>query len=100
MARRSYGTGSLQLRVDRNGRETWYAQWRSNGRRVKRAIGPKRADGSRDGLTRTQAEAELRRLMAETPASKQQAHVTRRTLADVAARYLAHLKAKGRKRAT
>ena len=65
-SRRSYGTGSLYVRKDSTGRETWYGKWHSNGRRVKRAIGPKRVDGSRDGLTRAQAEAELRRLMAET----------------------------------
>jgi hypothetical protein len=45
------------VRPDRAGRETWYGHWRANGRQVKRRIGPKRADGARDGLTRTQAEA-------------------------------------------
>ena len=65
MARRSYGTGSLDVRTDSAGRETWYGKWHANGRRVKRKIGPKRTEGSRDGLTRAQAEAELRRLMAE-----------------------------------
>ncbi len=40
-ARRSYGTGSLYVRKDSTGRETWYGKWHSNGRRVKRAIGPK-----------------------------------------------------------
>jgi len=49
--RRSYGTGSLTVRTDGTGRETWYGQWHSNGRRVKRRIGPKRAEATRDGLT-------------------------------------------------
>ena len=61
--RRSYGTGSLYIRTDGNGRESWYDKWRANGRQVKRRIGLKRAEGARDGLTRTQAEQELRRLM-------------------------------------
>jgi hypothetical protein len=63
--RRSYGTGSLYVRADRNDRETWYGQWRANGRQVKRRIGDTRATDSRDGLTRPQAEAELRRLIGE-----------------------------------
>jgi integrase len=97
-ARRSYGTGSLIARTDSAGAETWHGKWRSNGRQVMRRIGPKRAAGSREGLTRTMAEAELRRMMGETPSHAPIA--ARLTLSDVAPRYLAHLKAKGRKRAT
>ncbi len=62
--RRSYGSGSLYIRTDSNGHETWYGHWRTNGRQVKRRIGDRRATGSTEGLTRTQAEAELRRLTA------------------------------------
>lgn len=61
MSRRSYGTGRLWARADKNGRETWYGSWHVGGRRVKRRIGPKRSHGASDGLTRVQAEAELRR---------------------------------------
>ena len=69
--RRSYGTGELYTRVDRRGAETWYARWLADGVRVQRRIGPKRPDGTRDGLSRVQAEAELRRLRAEvTPAPR------------------------------
>jgi len=96
--RRSYGTGSLYVRKDRNGRETWYGHWRANGRQHKRRIGPKRADGTREGLTKSDAEKELRRLIAETPASKPAS--SRLTLEEAAPRYLAHLDAKGRKRST
>jgi integrase len=63
MARRSYGTGQLFVRADSSGRETWYGSWRVGGRRVKRRVGLKRRRSTSDGLTRTQAEAELRRLM-------------------------------------
>jgi hypothetical protein len=60
--RRPYGAGSLYSRGG-----VWYAHWRADGgRQVKRRIGPMRVEGSRDGLTRSQAEAELRRLIAET----------------------------------
>ncbi len=98
MTRRSYGTGSLYVRADSAGRESWYGQWRASGRRVKRCVGPVRSPGSRDGLTRPQAEKELRRLMAQTPTARPASE--RLTLGDVAPRYLAHLESKNRKRST
>jgi hypothetical protein len=61
MQRRSYGTGSLFT-----ARGKWYGQWRVGGQQVKRAIGPKRQPGTRKGLSRRRAEAELRRLMQTT----------------------------------
>ena len=66
MARRPQGTGSLQIRVDAGGWEHWYGHWRANGRQVKRRIGLKRPEGTRDGLTRVQAEAKLRDLITAT----------------------------------
>ena len=66
--RRSYGTGSLYVHTDAAGTESWYGRWWVGRDRVKRRIGPKRKPGSRDGLTRAQAEAELRRrIEAEAP---------------------------------
>ncbi len=64
--RRSNGTGRLFVRADRNGDLTYYGSWYAAGRRVKRRIGLKRARGSHTGLTQSQAEAELRRLISET----------------------------------
>src|ERR1039458_2690163 len=98
-ARRSYGSGSLYVRRDKAGCETWYGHWRADGTQLKRRIGDKRATGSRDGLTRTQAEAELRRQMAGV---KPATHVSgdALTIADLGDRYLADLKRQGRKRAT
>ncbi len=66
-AKRSYGSGRLFVRADSTGRETWYGSWRVDGRRVKRRIGLKRRPSMADGLTRTQAEAELRRLRRGRP---------------------------------
>lgn len=60
MARRSYGTGYLFVKRDQAGREVWYGQWRAGDSKVKRKIGVKR---EREGLTRPQAERELRRRM-------------------------------------
>lgn len=74
-ARRPYGTGSL---LERSG--TWYGQWRVDGRQVKRRLGPVRGRDCPRGLTRPQAERELRRKIAEvrpvasgTPLSVEQA---------------------------
>jgi len=64
--RRSYGTGSLVERPDTAGRVIWHAQWRVNGRQVMRRVGPKRAPGEADGLTKQQAEGRLRELIAAT----------------------------------
>jgi integrase len=61
-ARRSYGSGSL---TERSG--SWYGAWRVGPERrlVSRKIGPVRTRSKADGLTKAQAEARLRELMAE-----------------------------------
>ena len=50
--RRPRGTGAVFQKGDR-----WYGQWYARGRLVKRSLGPVRPVGTRDGLTRTQAES-------------------------------------------
>lgn len=92
-SRRGYGSGSLFVY-----RDSWYGQWRAGGRQVKRKLGPRRQPGGRDGLTRPQAERELRRrIEAET-------HVTtvgdRRTVGEAGQRLIEHLGALGRKPTT
>ncbi|MGH3991777.1 MAG: tyrosine-type recombinase/integrase, partial [Pseudonocardiaceae bacterium] len=87
--RRSYGTGSLRARRDSRGEETWYAQVRVGERFIKRALGPKRAPGSREGLTKAQAEARLRDLMGELRAAPPV--VERMTVADAGERRIDHL---------
>ena len=97
-ARRSYGSGRVYVRTDAAGRETFYGSWWTNGRRVKRRLGVKRARGDREGLTAAQAESELRRLMGEvTPSSSPG---DRLDMAEVGRRYRKHLEALGRKRST
>lgn len=97
MGKRSYGSGNLFIKRDARGAESWYGQWWIGTRRVKRKLGAKRQAGTRVGLTRTQAERELRRVMqAETAVPVEE----RLTLEDVAQRYLAHLASLGRKRST
>jgi integrase len=87
-SRRSYGTGRSTERTDRNGRVTWYGSWWCGTVRVKRTIGLKRTPGSSDGLTRVQAEKELRRVMAQHVAVL---GAQRRTLSDAGDAYLEHL---------
>jgi hypothetical protein len=65
--RRPRGTGSLFI-VERRGRRLWYAKWRRGGRQVKRSLGPVREPGGQVGLTRSQAEAELRRELSHSAA--------------------------------
>ena len=61
MSRRSAGTGQL---YEKHG--AYYGRWRTpDGRKRNRRIGPVRAPGSREGLTRTQAERALQRLQRE-----------------------------------
>lgn len=99
MARRPHGSGSLFVRKDAAGREHWYGKWRSGGRQVKRRLGLKRLAGSRDGLTRSQAEAELRRKIGEVEA-RPRTPGERKTIREVAALYVAQAKRRGRKRST
>ena len=67
--RRSYGTGALFEKADKTGRVSYYGQWWQDDRQIKRVIGLKRVTGSRDGFTKSQAEKELQRLMAEVKAA-------------------------------
>ncbi|HET7510581.1 MAG TPA: hypothetical protein VFJ65_10075, partial [Solirubrobacterales bacterium] len=81
--RRSYGSGSLFVH-----RGSWYAKWRIGPRQVKRKVGAKRRPGTREGLTKPQAEEELRRLMREVKATPQE----RLSLREVGDAYIAHVR--------
>jgi integrase len=98
VARRSYGTGALYIRRDARGRETWYGKWRVRGRQVKRRIGTARRAGTREGLTRAQAERELRRKIESTVPAL--ASGERRTVEEVCEQLVNHLAALGRKPST
>jgi hypothetical protein len=64
MPKRPYGTGSIYVRAG-----NWYGRWWVGDQRVKRKLGAVRDSGSRTGLTKPQAEREMRRRMdAETAA--------------------------------
>jgi hypothetical protein len=59
--KRTYGTGQL---YEKHG--AYYGRWWTlDGRQPNRRIGPVRTPGSKDGLTRAQAEAAFRRVQDE-----------------------------------
>jgi integrase len=91
MARRTYGTGSLQV-VGRSWVGAWYGP---DGRRVKRTVGPARTAGERDGLTRPQAEREFRRIREAQAATIAARRVT---MAEAGDQLLLSLELKGRKK--
>jgi integrase len=63
-----------------------------------RKLGDKRPAGSREGLTRAQAEARLRKLIAEL--ERAPVATERLALEEVGTRYLTHLRSVGRRRST
>jgi integrase len=98
-ARPPAGTGSLIERSDRAGRRTWYAKFRVGERQVKRRLGRVREPGASTGLTRRQAEAELRRAIEREAGAA--GGVERIDLATAADRYIDHVEhVRGRKATT
>jgi integrase len=77
----------------------WYGQWYIRGRLVKRSLGPVRQPGSRDGLTKIQAEGRLRQLMTETNAAPAPL-AERLTVGEAGSRLIRQLALKGRKSST
>lgn len=61
--RRAHGTGSLETRTDKYGREIYYGRFYVAGRQVKRKLGVKRRTGESTGLTKTGAERALQKLI-------------------------------------
>ena len=95
MSKRSYGSGALYVRGD-----VWYGRWHDGaGNRPQRAIGAVRQPGSRDGLTRSQAERELRRIMDSEQPVRRTDRATP-TLGEIAEMHAVRLQSLGRKRST
>jgi integrase len=79
---------------ERNG--AWYGRWRTPAGRPHRKIGRARQRGSREGLTRTQAEKRLRQLIDGDQPLPAAAGIP--TVEELGNRLLSRLAAKGRKR--
>jgi len=90
--RRAHGSGGLLVKGG-----VYYGKWRVGGRQVMRRIGPVRTPATSDGLTKTQAEARLRSLIAEVT---EPTATERLTVHEAAERLLRHLEAMGRKPST
>jgi integrase len=87
--RRSFGTGGLEVRLDKHGREIYYARFYSRGRQLRRKLGEKRKPGGTTGLTKAQAERALQKLIeAEIRLVPVSERVDLRTAGE---RYLVHL---------
>jgi integrase len=91
-ASRGYGSGGL---TQRDG--VWYGSWRvgPERRRVSRKVGAVRTRSCADGLTKAQAEARLRELMAQVSAEDVSPRDDRRrpgalTIGELAEAYIAH----------
>jgi len=98
-AKRAYGSGSIYEH-----RGSWYGRWRPapGAPQVKRKLGPKRTRGGSDGMTRSQAEARLRELMAieATPAIAPRPRVGAYTVEQLGELYIANACKLGRKEST
>jgi hypothetical protein len=67
--RRERGDGTLLLRNNARGGQTWIGKWRSDGRQIMRSVGPRRSKAHPDGLTKPQAEAAFRTLRDDSTSS-------------------------------
>ena len=89
MTVRAYGSGSLEIRTDKHGREVYYGRFRAGGRQTRRKLGLKRPPGGSTGLTKRDAERTLQRLIdAETTIISTADRVDLKTCGE---RYLEHL---------
>ncbi len=71
---RTYGSGRLYVKSG-----AYYARWRTpDGRYLNRRLGKVRARGETEGLTRTEAERAIRRLMEQASAKHDVARVAAR----------------------
>jgi integrase len=96
--RRERGDGSLTLRPNAKGGESWICFWRHEGRGIMRSLGPKRSKAQPQGMTKPQAEAAFRKLREDTRARPGRAQ--RRTVAEVGDAFIRAKRAAGRKAAT
>jgi integrase len=92
--RRPRGTGMVYQKDN-----TWMGKWYVRGRAVKRSLGPVRQPGSRDGLTKTQAEGRLREEITAT-AKAPPPVAERMSVEEVGSRLIKQLRAKNRKDST
>jgi integrase len=86
-SKRRYGSGSVIVH-----RGAWYGRWWVGDQYVKRKLGGIRESGTRDGLTRKQAEMALRRLMTEVRVVLPEERMTVKEAGDHYLHHLEHVK--------
>jgi hypothetical protein len=87
--KRAYGSGALEIREDKYGREVYYGRFRAGGKQTTRKLGLKRRPGTPTGLTKRDAERALQKLIdAETTIVSAADRVDLKTCGG---RYLEHL---------
>ena len=74
--RRDHGSGTLYPVTNAKGEEWWFGRWHNGKSRPNRKIALVRKRGSKEGLTQTEAEKRLRKLMDAEPAKPASADVT------------------------
>lgn len=97
-ARRAPGQGSIWVRTDKAGKQTWYGKWGSGDGQIKRKLGLKRKPGTREGLTQKEAGARLQELMRSEQSRKPAGRPT--TVREAGEAYIKHLTMLGRKPST
>jgi integrase len=96
--RRATGTGSLYPVPRSGGREVWFGRWYIGKKRVQRRVGQRRLRGEKVGLTKAEAEAELRRMRLVTEEAPPPE--TTVTVDQAAEHLMRHLEATGRRATT
>jgi integrase len=91
--RRAYGTGTLRI-VGGSWMASWYAP---DGRRIQRKVGVARTEGLADGLTKAQAERELRHVR-EIESPRTAPRDQRVTMEEAGAELCRRLELKGRRK--
>lgn len=91
-SRRHHGTGSIYTKYG-----SYYGRWTIDGRKVNRKLGAVRKPGSREGLTKRQAEAAMRRQIEAVIVAPSD---ERLTVAEAGERLIERMRVKGRKPTT
>lgn len=98
---RSHGQGSIWTEKRARGREVYVGQVRVDGEQYQRLLGDVRRAGSKEGLTRSMAEARLREVRAEIEVQVTETRREDVSLREAGERYLAHIESRrALKRAT
>lgn len=99
--KRTHGSGAIWIEPRAKGRSVYIGAVRIDGRQHQRLLGDVRKPGTKEGLTRSMAEARLREVRTQIEGQVRDDRATDVTLLAACERYLAHIEARrALKRAT